>query len=904
MNPNKQRRRRPRDVQQATKAPEKEENEDEEDSQSSHSSHPSVPDSNEEPTVDDDDNDTEDDTDDHSDETGDEPEEMDNIENKTENGQKDETDLTASPNTINTPGPTTSTTPSLLSKAWSLETAHQSLFTGGPVTHSHTHSGSGSNSKKTGSNTSSSHQRPFLLLPVHGNLVQVDTATSRPMAWVRERTTLNSDDDEDDDTGWDADAITAYALSWNDQVLVTCSNNLILKQYAVRAATVPTEEGTTTTTAAAATTATRDTATTPPLSRSMELMRSWGRSGHFLPVTLMQFHRSNVFVATGSMDGSVRIWDVRSSSAPKNSGTAGSGFCTHVFAPLEVSSSTTGGANVGGSGHRAVTALQWFHGDAAQQPQQQSQLIIAIGRDDGSIAIHNLRQPNSALHPVAMLADDHVSTVTCLSWTHNGQIFLSAGRDAVLNVWSVEPTDEDKPGEKKKKPKNKRTLTTSHADVLALPNYRYTRLQTLPIYEQVEGMVVLPRTETRRFLAVATAGSKGRVRLWKLDSSTGPGEPDGAETVDLHRKRLAAFHLELLEEQPLVESFGEERGGYLGLCFCPGQSLVSISSVDDKSSSIKTESHLIVADAEHNLSFLSLNDQSLLSTRRTFVGHNDDILDLKVLPPSPASQSPQIVVATNSAKVRIFDLQDFSCHVLDGHKAIVLCVDVSPCGRLVATCGKDKQVRLWTVAERRACVALATGHTEAVGSVALSRKTGRYGVTGKAAKNGGGAFCVSASSDRTIKRWNLPGMAILEKAAQESEEIALKAFESVRAHEKDINTVAVAPNDSLIATGSQDKTVKLWKSTDLSLQATLKGHKRGVWDCQFSPFDRVLATASGDKTIKIWSLSDYSCVRFVRLYWFEMKAGKRLTHFWIFTGRFRVMLRVFCAFAFFAEVCS
>ena len=68
MNPNKQRRRRPRDVQQATKAPEKEENEDEEDSQSSHSSHPSVPDSNEEPTVDDDDNDTEDDTDDHSEE--------------------------------------------------------------------------------------------------------------------------------------------------------------------------------------------------------------------------------------------------------------------------------------------------------------------------------------------------------------------------------------------------------------------------------------------------------------------------------------------------------------------------------------------------------------------------------------------------------------------------------------------------------------------------------------------------------------------------------------------------------------------------------------------------------------------------------------------------------------------
>jgi U3 small nucleolar RNA-associated protein 13 len=116
--------------------------------------------------------------------------------------------------------------------------------------------------------------------------------------------------------------------------------------------------------------------------------------------------------------------------------------------------------------------------------------------------------------------------------------------------------------------------------------------------------------------------------------------------------------------------------------------------------------------------------------------------------------------------------------------------------------------------------------------------------------------------DRTLKRWNLPGSVELDARSEtDQEELSLTAFLSVRAHEKDINIVSVAPNDSLIASGSQDKTVKLWKSTDLSLLATLKGHRRGVWDCQFSPFDRVLATASVDKTVKLWSLGDFSCVR-------------------------------------------
>ena len=58
----------------------------------------------------------------------------------------------------------------------------------------------------------------------------------------------------------------------------------------------------------------------------------------------------------------------------------------------------------------------------------------------------------------------------------------------------------------------------------------------------------------------------------------------------------------------------------------------------------------------------------------------------------------------------------------------------------------------------------------------------------------------------------------------------------------------------MIASGSLDRTVKLWKRDGTSI-ATLTGHDAGVSSVSFSPDGQTIASGSEDKTIKLWNLN-------------------------------------------------
>ncbi|NEQ29332.1 MAG: hypothetical protein F6K28_62500, partial [Microcoleus sp. SIO2G3] len=65
--------------------------------------------------------------------------------------------------------------------------------------------------------------------------------------------------------------------------------------------------------------------------------------------------------------------------------------------------------------------------------------------------------------------------------------------------------------------------------------------------------------------------------------------------------------------------------------------------------------------------------------------------------------------------------------------------------------------------------------------------------------------------------------------------------------------VVFSPDGKMIASASDDNTVKLWNVSGQELTA-LKGHRGSVNSVVFSPDGKMIASASDDNTVKLWNM--------------------------------------------------
>jgi WD40 repeat protein len=100
-----------------------------------------------------------------------------------------------------------------------------------------------------------------------------------------------------------------------------------------------------------------------------------------------------------------------------------------------------------------------------------------------------------------------------------------------------------------------------------------------------------------------------------------------------------------------------------------------------------------------------------------------------------------------------------------------------------------------------------------------------------------GRLLASGSADKTVRLWD-PAMGALQH--------------SLEGHTDSLWTVAFSTDGRLLASGSDDKTVRLWDPATGALQHSLEGHTGWVMSLAFSPDSRLLASGSEDKTVRLW----------------------------------------------------
>ncbi|WP_238178367.1 WD40 repeat domain-containing serine/threonine-protein kinase [Calothrix sp. 336/3] len=239
------------------------------------------------------------------------------------------------------------------------------------------------------------------------------------------------------------------------------------------------------------------------------------------------------------------------------------------------------------------------------------------------------------------------------------------------------------------------------------------------------------------------------------------------------------------------------------------------------------ENNLILASGHDDATIQLWNFQTkeLINTLR---GHSQAVKSLEFSP-----DGKYLASASDDKTIKLWDIHtNQEIYTFLGHSHCVKSVAFSPDSKILASGSWDKTIKLWNL-ETGKLITTLNGHKLAVTAITFSPS---------------GNLLASASLDRTVSLWKIPESQNLLQEYRD------RPILSLIGHNWAVLSVAFSPNQKILATGSEDNTIKLWNLNDGEIIATLTGHSWSVFSLAFSDDGKILISGSQDTTIKLWNV--------------------------------------------------